>query len=751
MVFHFLLLVLTHCFTVCHLKYENISFLTLPPSSSCWDQASSAIHSHSSNASAGGGESRQLAIVQYPWYNDVEYNKNWMFPSEIHGENWEKPKGEINPNVNNVGGHYFDPTGGVYIEGVIYLLSSNAAEDVTFDPTTIYGIMAFDAETLELLPDKNIKFSLSSNDRYITMDWDGDHFWVCSRTLQKVFVYDLEGTQIKVVDIPKPWVNGANYAPRHISVGSEYFDIGYQHSDGRGADKYNKSDGSHVKRIDRPSGTGSGVCIMTHVQNDGTLWCNYQNGMVKYDETETSAVLVLNKSNLPSEMQEQVNGYASYLNHPSYASGLDKTTNDVYFYNACVTTKHIITWSSEGVYLGKTEINPNAGDITFISPHPEGGLVILGMASTFHEALKYVRGAWSAPTTALSVYEQYKVVGGSSASSTPCLAITNQVQCSFKAMKDGETDPSDPPLPSSLEAVVVTKACSAASKEEMAVLAGTADNAQVSVSGFFPAVSADEKNCGENPQVDGDIKYCTVLRPFCARAELFDTSNGDTSVLAEILEGVVTYKYYKNGDFSTGVTTEAYVPNTADTEVDITNANLGAYRCEDNGNEVEDDTKVTMGQILNVCIHSTNTDVTVAITEFQLKNGDTVISEPISSTGQPNLVTAVKFEADGSNQGVATSNIQVVSTLMTPAIFDQAGGQTLTATGKANLTYGGRKLKQVCFRALQDSDDESFSVEFELTGGEIPAIAMGSKANTASTVGVLGAMASMAFGAFMIM
>ena len=152
-----------------------------------------------------------------------------------------------------------------------------------------------------------------------------------------------------------------------------------------------------------------------------------------------------------------------------------------------------------------------------------------------------------------------------------------------------------------------------------------------------------------------------------------------------------------------------------------------------------------------VCIRSTNLDATVIVTSLLLNTQDdvlisTLISTPENGETTPSLLTSV--DSIDSEDG---STIIIVRTLMTPGIFDVAGGDTITASGSADLTYVGRKLKQFRFRTLQDSTSDSFSVEFELARNELPAVAMNDQGNSASAFSFLGVMASLVVGAFMIM
>jgi len=351
--------------------------------------ASSDTQGHADSiATVGYRESRALAIPTYPFYDDEERSKNYLSVSQV-GTNIDGVTNELTGEIGSDAG-YFNPRGGAYHIGTIYLLSSSLNEDQNYDQTTIFGIMAFDPDTIAPIPEKNIPFSWPWNDN-LKMDFDGELFWILNPSSKKVYRYSVDGTQYATFDIPQPSGWTGNYEPRHISVGPEFFYVGYQHSDGRGADKYG-IDGTYIGPIYRPSGVITGVCIMTHVQNDGTLWCNWQGGMVKYDETETSAALILSKSNLPQDMQSTE--APTYCNNPSYASGIDRTTNNIYFYCSGLQTKTIITWSSDGEYLGKTEFNPNGGNIDFISPHPEGKLTLIGRSETRYQAFKFERSEW---------------------------------------------------------------------------------------------------------------------------------------------------------------------------------------------------------------------------------------------------------------------------------------------------------------------------------------------------------------------
>ena len=313
----------------------------------------------------------------------------------------------------------------------------------------------------------------------------------------------------------------------------------------------------------------------------------------------------------------------------------------------------------------------------------------------------------------------------------------------------------DPPLASSLKAVVLFQECSDADTTQG--LIGGDDNSEVSASVLIPTIPATDKNCDTGSDDIGT--YCEKVYNFCARGELLDTSTSENiGIHAELLEGAVTFKYYTSGKFSTSVSTVKYDPKTATTQPQVTDSELEAYLCDSEGvNAGTNPAAIGMNSVLNLCVHSKNAGASVTVTSLELKQGTQSVSNPIDSTSGPNLVTVVKTITSVEAQtGVTYEKVQVISSLMTSQVYDNTefseGVASLEASGSATITYedGRRELKHL--RLLQDlKAEESFNIEFELDRGELPDIAMENNANRASTIGVLGAMASMTFGAFMIM
>lgn len=98
-------------------------------------------------------------------------------------------------------------------------------------------------------------------------------------------------------------------------------------------------------------------------------------------------------------------------------------------------------------------------------------------------------------------------------------------------------------------------------------------------------------------------------------------------------------------------------------------------------------------------------------------------------------------------------NVQVVSTLMTPVIFDKAGRETVFASGTVSIDYfdntAGRMLESKN-RNLQagKTKTSSFNVDFDIAKKELPSIAKKKSGlkNGGDVTGVLGAL-TLAFAA----
>ena len=233
---------------------------------------------------------------------------------------------------------------------------------------------------------------------------------------------------------------------------------------------------------------------------------------------------------------------------------------------------------------------------------------------------------------------------------------------------------------------------------------------------FADKVTAAKKNSG------------TFTEKFCIRSDVLLPIDGElVSVAAKKIDAYVQMTYSIEEGFSvSGIKTSAFEIDSADSSA-VRTENVDAYRCDKNGNVLDVSTKV--GDTLNICVATPDDDVTLEVTGLVLKDDSTstTLSLPIVDS-IPSFVTAVT-ELSGIDlpSGLGLSHIQVVSTLMTPSIFDLAGGKTLTASGTVDITYvspSSRMLKETS-RALQAEGEASFRVSFVLMEKELPSIARG--------------------------
>jgi len=163
-------------------------------------------------------------------------------------------------------------------------------------------------------------------------------------------------------------------------------------------------------------------------------------------------------------------------------------------------------------------------------------------------------------------------------------------------------------------------------------------------------------------------------------------------------------------------------------------SSISAYRCDESGNEISD--VVVLGSTLHICVYSPDSDVSLQVTQLDLEDTDgNTLATPVDGTSGPNFVTTIGEKNVVPSGGSDTVQVQVVSTLMVPSIFDAAGGEVISAIGTADITYNRRMLAETT-RSLQvqgkeeEEDTVAFNVQFTLEKNGLPMIAKNGAAST---------------------
>jgi len=141
----------------------------------------------------------------------------------------------------------------------------------------------------------------------------------------------------------------------------------------------------------------------------------------------------------------------------------------------------------------------------------------------------------------------------------------------------------------------------------------------------------------------------------------------------------------------------------------------------------------------HICVYSSNPNVEVTVTSLELQDSSgRVIATPIDGEGGPSFVTEVE---DKMVEGFSF-RVELVSTLLTAQVFDEAGGEVIGATGTAAAVYtppldggsttgrgrelerGGEEKSGRHRRRVQivDGDRAPFRVEFRLAERDAPSV-----------------------------
>ena len=96
-----------------------------------------------------------------------------------------------------------------------------------------------------------------------------------------------------------------------------------------------------------------------HVDEEDLLWCNRPTSLICYNQDETAATITITKNNLPNNLKNIGDEYSAFDN--AYSFALDTSSKNVHISASGKNTQNILVFTYAGVYVGKTETNPNAG------------------------------------------------------------------------------------------------------------------------------------------------------------------------------------------------------------------------------------------------------------------------------------------------------------------------------------------------------------------------------------------------------
>mmetsp|Transcript_19027 Transcript_19027/g.38707 ORF Transcript_19027/g.38707 Transcript_19027/m.38707 type:complete len:387 (+) Transcript_19027:77-1237(+) len=236
---------------------------------------------------------------------------------------------------------------------------------------------------------------------------------------------------------------------------------------------------------------------------------------------------------------------------------------------------------------------------------------------------------------------------------------------------------------------------------------------------------------------------------FCARMDVFDDDGmmmDDNGNGVADRDSVGAVKYDIDADIHFSDTAQFSLEGIAVTRAKVYYDELvieiiesiESYRCDADGNEITEGV-VEIGDTLHICVYSTDPNVDVSVTSLELQDSSgQVIATPIDREEGPSFVTEVE---DKMVEGFSF-RVELVSTLLTTDVFDQAGGEMVGATGTAMATYtppldggsstgrvrqlgggeegvSGRNRRRV---QIVDGDSAPFRLEFRLAEREMPTV-----------------------------
>ena len=246
--------------------------------------------------------------------------------------------------------------------------------------------------------------------------------------------------------------------------------------------------------------------------------------------------------------------------------------------------------------------------------------------------------------------------------------------------------------------------------------------------GTFDVVEGNNKNSG------------TVIKTFCARADVWDNTESTFSVMAYMMTVTTTTTFALDGTFDTTVSTSEFTADDAEAaatrEIGVSSA-FGA--CDSGASE----SAVAIGSVLDICVSiaAADTDAKikwikdVKITDAAI--GGALLTTPISDAGDLNFVTTLAPNVNDDSTSVETefASDVTISTLMIPKIYDELsdGSSSFKITGTAEFHYVRRLSSGE--RRLQ-TESAPFSLEVDLTKNDLPQVAMTKEESGAMSAGV---------------
>ena len=225
---------------------------------------------------------------------------------------------------------------------------------------------------------------------------------------------------------------------------------------------------------------------------------------------------------------------------------------------------------------------------------------------------------------------------------------------------------------------------------------------------------------------------------FCLRTEVKDKAGDVYDWIGQKIKLDINL----DGTFSTdSLSTITFDGNTEVAE-DAGDASFGVgiKRCDANGNEVTDDTELTLGENFFLCVEGDQTTVVINSIREMMAAKDGVTDM--------NLVTTI---GDGSGEGERNPNTfvygygsnKVVIATRLPSPFFEAGG-AVTLSGTANISIGSSRRR--LGRSLQVTSSKKESAGFRMEVGVVST----DDASGASAIKATTALILAAFGALFV-
>jgi len=658
---------------------------------------------------------RDLAITCNP--NDSHPFYNCLYPDYMEGDKDDKDnKILIEPDTR---GHASSMAYSQRRDR--FYLSTEANEGVPYRTLIAYegstnSKLGSDIE--DIVETRNWQHQIDHTIKSIAMDKEEDNIYVLhGEKVCGVSKYNID-TRALLVTYPLNSIACESHYPRTIAVGSEYFYVGWQNK-GRFEDKpyiaasKHKLDGTHVKEIPSSSNT---VCVRgVHVDEEDLLWCGRHTSLIRYNQDETAVTVTISKSNLPDDLKNTGNEHVTFFDN-AHSFALDTSSQNVHISASGRVTTNILVFTYAGVYVGKTETNPNAGSVqsVFVWPGNNAAYIMRGNGKVWNYFTLNL--PTNPPTTKFEGQDfDFKNVVTQFIDEDNVFSImmTYTVGESIGLMKT----------------TLYEKTCTTAILDTIIRIA---PDQNVAYSGnFVKKIIIDRQKLSESALVtktDESIsKGTSGTLSFCVKSE--GTSSNDISVSFQKDKVNLQYDLTSN-DFT--VKSNKIVGNSiVTTSKDVTTAySVIANKCDSTTYDTVDPaTPLQQNSLAFICIKPNSTSV--RISNFNLSFVQVGFSFPAVTIGSDGWVSSALSSI--SSEG---DKIKVVSRLVT-SLFEN-GKTTFDATGNAFLAFQTSRRDLASMHMLQDLPEQesageaSFGIDIKLQKLSVSS----EESNSAGTIAV---------------